>query len=127
MTENFKPQPGQICWNELNASDLEAAKKFYSEVMGWTSQDMPDHQYTLFLHNGVPVAGYMDIAFIEDGDQIPPNWFVYLTVANMDEALAKVNSNGGAVMKEPFHVDNMGKIAIVVDAAKAVVGLVEPD
>ena len=45
----------------------------------------------------------------------------------MDEALAKVNSNGGAVMKEPFHVDNMGTIAIVVNAAKAVVGLVEPD
>lgn len=127
MTENFKPQPGQICWNELNANDLEAAKKFYSEVMGWTSQDMPDYQYTLFLNDGVPVAGYMDISFIADGEQIPPNWFVYLTVANMDEALEKVNSNGGAVMKEPFHVDNMGTIAIVVDAAKAVVGLVEPD
>ncbi len=127
MTENFKPQPGQICWNELNANDLEAAKKFYSEVMGWTSQDMPDYQYTLFLNDGVPVAGYMDISFIAGGEQIPPNWFVYLTVANMDEALEKVNSNGGAVMKEPFHVDNMGTIAIVVDAAKAVVGLVEPD
>ncbi|MCY4184029.1 MAG: hypothetical protein OXD45_01745 [Rhodobacteraceae bacterium] len=59
--------------------------------------------------------------FVEGGDQIPPNWFVYLSLANMDESQAKVNSNGGAVMKEPFHVDNMGAIAIVVNTVKAVV------
>lgn len=127
MTENIKPQPGTICWNELNASDLEAAKKFYTEVMGWTCQEIPDQNYTLFMQEGQPVAGLMDTAFIENGDQVPPNWFVYLTVANMDEALAKVNSNGGAVMKEPFHVADTGVIAIIVDAAKAVVGLIEPD
>ena len=127
MTENIKPQPGTICWNELNASDLEAAKKFYTEVMGWTCQEIPDQKYTLFLQEGEPIAGLMDTAFIENGDQIPPNWFVYLTVANMDEALAKVISNGGAVMKEPFHVADTGVIAIIVDAAKAVLGLIEPE
>ncbi len=126
MSENFRPQPGNICWNELNASDLDAAKKFYAEVMGWSSQDMPDHKYTLFLNNGVPVAGFMNTADIEGGDQIPPNWFVYLTISNMEIALEKVKSNGGAVMREPFFVENMGTIAIVVDAARAVVGLVEP-
>ena len=130
MSENFKPQPGQICWNELNASEVDAAKKFYSEVMGWTYQDMdmPDHNftYTVFMNNGVPVAGLMNTADMEGGDQIPPNWFVYLTIADMDEALAKVKANGGAVMRDPFFVENMGTIAIVVDAAKAVVGLVEP-
>ena len=126
MSENFKPQPGNVCWNELNASEVDVAKKFYSEVMGWTYQDMPEHKYTVFMNSGVPVAGLMNTADIEGGDQIPPNWFVYLTIANMDKALEKVKANGGAVMREPFFVENMGTIAIVVDAAKAVVGLVEP-
>lgn len=126
MSENFKPQPGDICWNELNVSESSAAKKFYTEVMGWTYQDMPEHKYTLFLNEGKPVAGLMNTADFDGGDQFPPNWFVYLTIADMDDALEKVKANGGAVMKEPFFVENMGTIAIVVDAAKAVVGLVEP-
>ena len=126
MSENFKPQPGQICWNELNTSAVDAAKKFYSEVMGWDYQDIPEQKYILFLNKGVPVAGLMNTADFDGGDQFPPNWFVYLTIADMDDALEKVKANGGAVMKEPFFVENMGTIAIVVDAAKAVVGLVEP-
>ncbi len=128
MPEGFDQTPGTVIWNELNVRDVEAARKFYEEVMGWTSQDMPGlgSTYTVFMNDGTPVAGMMCIDDIEGGDQIPPNWFTYLAVENIKEAIARVNSNGGTVQKEPFLVPNMGTMAIVADAAGAVVALVEP-
>ena len=28
-----------LCWNELNARDAAACKKFYTAVFGWTAHD----------------------------------------------------------------------------------------
>ena len=28
-------------WNELVTSDVDAAKKFYTTVLGWTTEEMP--------------------------------------------------------------------------------------
>ena len=30
------PKHGVVCWNELNVHDVERAKKFYSESLGWS-------------------------------------------------------------------------------------------
>lgn len=33
-------QQGNFYWNELLTTDPEACKKFYGEVVGWTSREM---------------------------------------------------------------------------------------
>jgi predicted enzyme related to lactoylglutathione lyase len=32
---------GKFAWYELMTSDTEAAGKFYSDVIGWTTREMP--------------------------------------------------------------------------------------
>ena len=36
----FTPK-GKFAWYELMTSDTQAAGKFYSDVVGWTTQEMP--------------------------------------------------------------------------------------
>ena len=41
---------GHFVWYELMTTDMEAAKAFYADVVGWGTQDasMPGMPYTLF-------------------------------------------------------------------------------
>ena len=32
---------GELCWTDLQTSDVEAAKAFYAEVFGWRYEDLP--------------------------------------------------------------------------------------
>ena len=51
---------GVFVWDELGTTDIEGAKRFYAEVVGWeaSEQDMGDgFMYTIFRSNGVDRAG----------------------------------------------------------------------
>src|SRR6516164_2965987 len=43
---------GQFSWNELLTTDPGAATKFYTQLFGWTTQEMPmpDFTYTIVKH-----------------------------------------------------------------------------
>ena len=32
-------EPGALCWTELTTPDVPAAKSFYSDVLGWETDD----------------------------------------------------------------------------------------
>jgi predicted enzyme related to lactoylglutathione lyase len=120
-------QHGTFGWNELMTSDLEASKAFYAKVAGWTYQDMPmaEGNYTLAFVEGnpAPVAGLMYWAEDQPGSN---DWFAYLNVADIDAAVSAVTGAGGSVMRPPFEIESTGWIAIVMDSAKTVIGLLEP-
>ena len=33
------PSGGHLCWHELVTTDLDAATRFYSDLLGWSSRD----------------------------------------------------------------------------------------
>ena len=41
MEDRFKRQ-GMISWHELMTGDVEGAKKFYTELLGWTLRGISD-------------------------------------------------------------------------------------
>ncbi|HLX89866.1 MAG TPA: VOC family protein, partial [Acidimicrobiales bacterium] len=52
---------GAPCWTDLSTPDVEASRRFYSELFGWEAAE-PSAEfggYFMFLRNGVPVAGGM--------------------------------------------------------------------
>ena len=56
---------GQFHWNELMTRNVEKAKKFYADTIGWTYDAMPMPEggvYTLAMSGGMPVAGIFDIS-----------------------------------------------------------------
>lgn len=105
--------PGALCWNELATHDIENAKAFYEDLLGWTTSVNDEGNYYTF-HNGERyAAGMMQIA-PDWGDNIPPHWMAYIAVDDTDAAVARIQELGGHVLREPFDT-SAGRMAVVTD------------
>lgn len=115
----------RLTWVDLGTKNSEAAKRFYTELFGWTTQQEPDPDlggYTIFQLDGKAVGGVMDL-----GDNpTPPAWLAYIGVADVRAAVASVRQAGGEVLVEPMDVKTAGSMAIVKDPTGATVGLWQP-
>ena len=88
----MEPKTGSFCWLELGTTDQSGAKQFYSNLFGWTTEDMPmgpDMTYTLFRLGGKDVAGAYKLMKEQIESRVPPNWLLYVKVDNADAAAAK--------------------------------------
>ena len=77
---------GRFVWYELMTTDMEAAKAFYAEVVGWGTRDAstPGMPYTLFTAGEASVSGLMDLP--EDARKmgVRPTWLGYVGVNDVD-------------------------------------------
>ena len=111
-------------WNELMTKDVAKAKAFYGATLGWTFSDMPMQAgaYTLAHSGPAMVGGVMDMTGVTPPGA-PPHWFAYIEVDDVDHRVGLVVENGGKVLRPPFNIPNVGRIAIIADAVGAAVGL----
>ncbi len=126
MQETPKYAPGTFCWIELGTSDNEAAKKFYTELFGWTFADNPmgpDMVYTMLKKDGQDVGGLYKLMPEMTAQGIPPHWLSYVSVTSADESAAKAKEAGATLMKEPFDVVTYGRMAVIQDPTGAVFAL----
>ena len=105
---------GAPSWYETYTPDVEAGKKFYSELFGWTAQTMPmpGMDYTVFNLGEKMVAGMMEP--MPDMAGMPPQWVTYFTVDDADETANKAAELGGTVMVPPTDIPNIGRFCGVV-------------
>jgi predicted enzyme related to lactoylglutathione lyase len=117
--------PGSFVWYELMTTDTEAAKAFYSNVIGWSAQDasMPDMTYTLFKVGDVPAAGLMNLPEEARRMGAPPSWMGYVAVDDVDATAERVKSLGGAVHVAPSDIPNVGRFSVVADPQGAALAL----
>jgi predicted enzyme related to lactoylglutathione lyase len=125
-----KPQAGEFCWDELLTRDTAQAKKFYTQLFGWSSTEIdmgPAGTYTLFKTPGTendPTAmdpgGMMQIP---SGAPYPPFWLHYVAVNDVDASARKVTELGGQVMMQPTDIPNVGRFAVGFDPTGAAFAL----
>jgi predicted enzyme related to lactoylglutathione lyase len=112
------PKAGFFRWHELNTTDHEAAWKFYAELFGWKhagSMDMGPGMgtYRMFgLDSENSMGGMSDMAKVQ---KMPPHWLYYVTVDDLDAALASIQQNGGKVLNGPMEVPGGDKVAQCMD------------
>ena len=116
--------PGSFCWSELATTDLEAAKKLYCELFGWSTMDYPSPGgvYTMFQVDGNDVA-----AVHAAHPEMPPHWGVFFSVTSADESAAKAASLGGKVIAPPFDVMEVGRMAVIQDPQGSIFSLWQPN
>ncbi|GAA2374854.1 VOC family protein [Streptomyces cuspidosporus] len=119
-------EPGALIWNELNTTDPEAAAAFYEAALGLVAAPMEGAEdYFSLSVEGRPVGGMRPL-----GEGAPPDagshWLVYFAVADTDGTVAKVNSAGGTVCREPFDMV-AGRMAVVQDPQGAAFALIAPE
>jgi uncharacterized protein len=119
---------GTFIWNELLTGDVEAAKRFYTGLVGWTfsAHPMPNGgTYWIAEIDGKPVAGIMTMPR-ELPPTVPPHWFEYMEVDDVDARLTVATQHGGKIMRPPFDVPDVGRLGFVTDATGAALGLMTP-
>ena len=126
MTEKTTYAPGTFCWPELATSAQAAAETFYTTLFGWTTKFSPmgpDSHYTIFLKDGKDVAAGSQINADMATMGVPPNWLSYVSVASVDESVAKAASLGGKLVAGPFDVMEHGRMAVLSDPTGAAFAL----
>ena len=119
---------GTFYWNELMTRDVDRAKKFYGQTIGWSFEAMPTPDgstYWLAKMDDEPVAGIFDISGPEYG-QVPESWMAYLAVDDVDARVQRAVKAGAKLMKPAFDVSGVGRIAILMEPGGAGVGWMTP-
>lgn len=119
---------GMVWWTELMTRDVAAARSYYEDVCGWTfdTAAMPEGDYHIGSRDGVQTIGIMDMTPMPHLEGVPAHWFTYFAVDDVDAAIEQSKAKGATVTREPFDVQGIGRIAIVVDPTGAVMGLMTP-
>ena len=120
---------GKIYWSEVMTRDFAGAKEFYAKVLGWTYSHMDGMEGTYALaHAGgdIPCAGIGNMDEMGLDKSLPPHWFTYIAVDNIEAAVEKVKDSGGTLVKDVFEIPNIGRISIAADAGGAVLGFIQP-
>ncbi len=114
-------------WTDLTVADAVGVSGFYRAVVGWKSV-------------GVDMGGYEDFCMTPPGGRkpaagichargmnkdLPAQWLVYITVADLNASLTACVANGGAVVV-PLRDMGGAKMAVIRDPAGAVATLFEP-
>src|SRR6266511_2777316 len=120
---------GSFCWNELMTHDVEKAKAFYSKSVGWAFDAMPmvggKGTYWVAKVGDKPVGGI----FPMDGAEykgMEERWVSILAVDNIDARVKKATAAGAKVMKGPFDIPQVGRMAYVQEPGGAMIGWMTP-
>ncbi len=118
----FTPK-GKFSWYEIMTSDTKATGKFYSDVVGWTTQEMPSGDgppYTTFNLGNVGIAGMLQMA----GHTA---WIGYIAVDDVDAHIEKIVEAGGKVWKPATDVPGMLRFAVLSDPQGAAIVVFTPN
>jgi uncharacterized protein len=114
MPRRDTPWPnGTPCWVDYGAADLDAAKAFYTDVLGWsyTGGEPEFGGYLMVTVDGEQAAGMGPL--MNEADS--PAWTTYFATDDAAATAARIRGSGGTVVMEPMEVGPMGTMVIALD------------
>ncbi|MCW2569042.1 MAG: Glyoxalase/bleomycin resistance protein/dioxygenase [Mycobacterium sp.] len=121
MAERTSYTEGTPSWVDLGTPDLEAAKRFYGDLFGWTYEGGGEEvgHYTNALRDGLPVAALAP----QHDPSVPPRWTTYLASDDADRTAARIADAGGRLVVEPMDVLEFGRMLVAFDPGGAPFGV----
>ena len=110
---------------ELNTTDVDKAKEFYSQLFDWKLQDMelgPSGTYTMIDMGGDFGGGMLKNPM----PGVPSFWLAYVAVDDIGAATRRAAELGAKVVKDSVEVPDMGWLSILEDPTGAAIALWEP-
>ncbi len=133
MDEGFK-QHGAFSWCDLLTTDVAGAKKFYTQLFGWTAEEttlpelttgevaLPKMTYTIVKAGGKEIGGIM--AKPKEAQDIPPNWGPYVTVDDVDRTAQTAERLGAKIVLPPHDIPDVGRVCVIEDPQGAMLGII---
>lgn len=121
-------EEGVFCWVDLSAHDVEAAKRWYSQVFGWEMTPSSDSamQYSMALQGGKLIAGFGQTSDEMKAQGVPPMWNSYAWVDDCKRVEAAAVEAGGKVIVPTVQIGEFGSMAFLQDPEGAMIGLWQP-
>ncbi|WP_333739101.1 VOC family protein [Streptomyces sp. IBSBF 2806] len=115
---------GVPCWVDAQLPDVDAGKRFYGELFGWSFEERAEgYGDSVWARlDGEPVAA---LAHKTDG-RMPTVWTVYFATPDAEATSRRILAAGGQVVTAPMPVGGLGTAALAADPEYAVFGLWQP-
>ncbi|MFD6966778.1 VOC family protein [Streptomyces sp. NPDC059979] len=116
---------GAPCWVDAMFTDVEGAKTFYGDVLGWTFGEASSEygNYTQAYSDGKAVAAVVPPM---PGVDAPSQWCLYFASPDAAATAGKVTASGGEVLMGPMQVGAFGTMLIAKEPSGAVFGVWQP-
>ncbi|HJY63740.1 MAG TPA: VOC family protein [Ignavibacteria bacterium] len=110
---------------EIGAGDFEKSKKFYEDIFGWKYELYEGKEpYYLIKTGDKSTPGINGGMFKSKGEPLSVNT---IEVNNIDEMMAKVESNGGTIAVRKMPIPGLGWLCYCKDSESILFGLYQDD
>jgi uncharacterized protein len=121
---------GQNVWFDLMTTDMEGAKTFYTEAIGWKTQAWedadPSMPYTMWVAGEAPLGGMMPLPEEARSMGAPPHWVAYTVVDDVDATAAQAEKLGATIYAPPTDIPKVGRFAMLADPQGATFAILKP-
>lgn len=113
---------GTPCWVDAMFTDMEGAKSFYGDVLGWTFGEASSEygNYTQAYSDGKAVAAIVPPMPGQEGQSA---WCLYFASPDAAATARKIRDNGGEVLMEPMQVGEFGSMLLARDPSGVAFGV----
>ncbi len=124
MSNESNLKPGSIFWRDLTVGNAEQVRDFYASVVGWQPRAHSMEEYEDF---DMLVPGSSEVVTgichaRGDNANLPPQWLMYIMVADVEQSVAHCRELGGKVLDGPRQMGD-SKFCVIQDPAGAVCAL----
>jgi len=121
----MKKPLGSIVWTDLTVDNAEEVRDFYSKVVGWKHQGLSMGDYEDYVMKAnEDDEGTSGICHARGNNaNIPAQWLIYVTVADIAASIKACIDNGGKVVDGP-RMMGKNEFAVIQDPAGAIMGII---
>ncbi|RST09474.1 VOC family protein [Streptomyces sp. WAC05374] len=116
---------GAPIWADAMFTDVDGAKSFYGDVLGWTFGEASSEfgNYTEAYSGGKAVAAVVPPMPGAEGQSA---WCLYFASPDAAATARKISDNGGEILMGPMQVGDFGSMVLARDPGGVVFGVWQP-
>jgi predicted enzyme related to lactoylglutathione lyase len=112
-----------FCWLQLQSTNVEEIKKFYTSLFDWKLTESFDKSppYTHIDTGEGPGGGIMSGC-----KDTPSHWMPYVQVEDIDRYTKKAEELGAKIIMPSTKINSGGSFSVIQDPSGAYIGLYQP-
>ena len=122
MFDNAMAHHGACSWCALMTTDVQAATRVYTALLGWTTAEVPGIDYTVVHAGGTGIGGMMAIPSHAAGT--PPRWGTSVTVDDVDATARQAQALGATTIVPLTDIPNVGRFYTFQDPQGAIISVI---
>jgi uncharacterized protein len=117
LSTDVKTLIGKFVWHDHTSTDIEKAKNFYADLLGWETEVWKpgEMDYPMIKADGQMHGGF---GTTEGG--APPHWLGHVLVEDVDETARRAEAAGAKIVAGPLDIPEVGRMVVIADPQGAV-------